>query len=366
MLPQGLGPLAMLCDGLHTLPEIETKLARQYGLNLSQSEIEDLLEQFDQALILEGDRLKQAIQAAVEDYRAAPFRKPALAGTSYPAKADDLRRLLQTYLKQTNGIQPSAANWRGIISPHIDFERGGHVYAQVWASAAEAIRQAELIIVFGTDHNGSEGTLTLTRQNYASPLGHMPTENAVVDRLVEVLGEEAAFAEELHHRDEWSIELDLVWIQHMRDTKPCPMVPILCGSFSHFMTGESNIESDTRFRDVAAVLRQEMKKRRTVIVASGDLAHLGPAFDGDPLDAEAKAQMKVEDQALMDTLCRGDAGLFLEFMKGQYDRNVCGLSPFYFTLDVLEETTGRTIAYDRCPADYSDTSFVSICGTVLA
>ena len=68
----------------------------------------------------------------------------------------------------------------------------------------------------------------------------------------------------------------------------------------------------------------------------------------------------------MNSLCEGDAVNFFKFMQaGQYQRNVCGLSPFYFTLNVLKQTQGQTIAYDRCPADNNNTSFVSVCGVVL-
>jgi hypothetical protein len=77
--------------------------------------------------------------------------------------------------------------------------------------------------------------------------------------------------------------------------------------------------------------------------------------------------MKVDDEALIESLCGGDAHKFFEFMQaGQYERNVCGLSPFYFTLRVLDQTKGQTIAYDCCPADNRNTSFVSVCGIVLA
>ena len=33
---------------------------------------------------------------------------------------------------------------RGLVSPHIDYQRGGLVYAQVWRAAAQAAREAEL------------------------------------------------------------------------------------------------------------------------------------------------------------------------------------------------------------------------------
>jgi len=366
LLPQILGPLALLCDGKHTLPEIKATLEVQYGLPLPQNRIESLLEQFDKALLLENENYFRVRQKAIDDYRAAPFRPSALAGPSYPADPDELRGLLQGYLDQVNGVSSVSENSRGIISPHIDYQRGGSTYAQVWASSAEAVRQAELVIIFGTDHNGGLGTITLTPQNYASPLGMMPTDKELVDRLAEVLRPEQAFADELHHRGEHSIELALVWLQYLRDGEPCSMLPVLCGSFQHFMTGQANMEDEVKYKAFIEVLREEMTKRRTVVVAAGDLAHLGPAFDGPPIDSVAYAQMKVDDTILIDTLNQGDAHTFFKLMQGgQYQRNVCGLSPFYFTLDVLGESQGQTIAYDRCPADHNDTSFVSVCGLVL-
>jgi AmmeMemoRadiSam system protein B len=276
--------------------------------------------------------------------------------------------MLQEYLDKANSVplSPINNNSLGIISPHIDYQRGGPTYARVWASAAEAVRQAELVVIFGTDHNGSPGTVTLTSQNYASPLGVMPTDKELVDRLAEALGPENAFAEELHHLGEHSIELALVWLQYLRGEEPCLMLPVLCGAFNHFITGQANIEDEPRFKAFVNVLREETSKHRTVVVAAGDLAHLGPAFDGPPLNAITQAQMKADDTALMDAICQGNAQTLLEFMKaGQYERNVCGLSSFYFTLDVLGQSQGQTIAYDRCPADHNDTSFVSVCGIVL-
>ena len=366
VLPQILGPLAMLCDGQHTIQEIKASLELRYGLALPQVIIENLLDQFNEALLLENETFHKVKQEALTEYRAAPFRKPALAGPSYPADAEGLRHMLLGYMERVNGMQPASSTSRGIISPHIDYQRGGSTYAQVWASAAEAVREADLVIIFGTDHHGGSGMLTLTPQDYASPLGVMPTDKGLVDKLAEILGPEAAFSEELHHRGEHSIELALIWLQYVRDQEPCSLLPVLTGSFQHYMAGEGKIEDDLKFKAFVDVLRDEMSRRRTVVVAAGDLAHLGPAFDGPPLDAAGQAQMKRDDELLLETLCQGDATAFFNFMKaGQYRRNICGLAPFYFTLEVLNKTRGKTIAYDRCPADNVGTSFVSVCGAVL-
>ncbi len=368
LLPQALGPLAMLCDGQHTLPQMQAALEVRYGLNLPRETLQDLIKQFDQLLLLESDNFNQARRQAIEQYRAAPHRAAALAGPSYPADPTRLRRLLRDYLDTVKDVPLSAADSRAVVSPHIDYPRGGHVYASVWASAAKAIAQAELIIILATDHNGGLGTITPTPQNYASPLGVMPTDRQLVTELAELLGPEQAFAEELHHRGEHSIELVLVWLQYMRElegAKPCPTLPILVGSFHHFMAGYDQLENAARFDGFIQYLQTLMQQRRTVIVASGDLAHLGTAFDEPPMSPQEYAQMKTDDDALLANLCQGDAAGFFDFMRaGQYMRNVCGLAPFYFTLSALGPTQGQTIAYDRCPADADDTSFVSVGGLV--
>ncbi len=373
VLPQVLGPLVLLCDGSHTLTEIQTALEVRYGLRLTTDLLKNLVTQFDQALLLEGETFEQANQRAIADYRAAPYRPPLSAGHSYPAEPETLRQTLQGYLDQVGDPAPADPSCRAMISPHIDYERGGPVYAQVWASMAQAVRQAELVIIFGTDHNGGiPASLTLTCQNYATPLGVMPTDQELVKCMAQALGPHTVFAGELLHRGEWSIELVLVWLQHLRAGKPCPILPVLAGSFHHFMTGQARIEEETKFRVFLDVLRQEMAQRRTLIVASGDLAHLGPEFDTPPLDRAAQLQMEQDDQSLLASLRQGQADAFFDFMQaGQYERNVCGFSPFYFTMSLLGQTQGKTIAYARCPAEPNGrgfnpngSSFVSVCGLV--
>jgi len=368
-LPQFLGPVVLLCDGQHTISEMDTLLKSEYGLDLPHGTIEQVLEQFETALLLEGGHFEQTCQQLMADYHAAPFRQPALAGGSYPTEPHALQRLLQNYIAKVDPITPLSANCRAIISPHIDYPRGGHVYARVWAGAAEMVKQAELVIILATDHNGGLGKLTLTEQNYASPLGVLPTDKALVKQLANILGPAAAYSEELHHLNEWSIELVFVWLQYIRqlhNPAPLAVVPILCGSFHHYMLGRADITQADYLPPFIELLQKEMRQRRTLIVASGDLAHLGPAFDGPPLSAADHAQMKLDDEILTRTIAQGNANQFFELMKaGQYQRNVCGLSPFYLTLRLLEQSQGHVLSYDRCPADNENSSYVSVSGMIL-
>ena len=73
-------------------------------------------------------------------------------------------------------------NLVGLISPHIDYPRGWRTYARTWQLAADAVEEAELVILLGTDHGGGAGALTLTRQNYATPWGVLPTARRILVR----------------------------------------------------------------------------------------------------------------------------------------------------------------------------------------
>jgi len=78
-----------------------------------------------------------------------------------------------------------------LVSPHIDYARGGPVYAHVWK-------------------------LTLTRQHYATPFGVLPTAREVVETLAGAMGAETAFAGELYHsRAFWSVQ----WGWQTNETK---------------------------------------------------------------------------------------------------------------------------------------------------
>jgi AmmeMemoRadiSam system protein B len=364
-IPPALAPMLALCDGSRNLGELRASLMIRAGISLSMSDLERIVAQLDDALLFENERSASAVEEAADAYRSAPFRAPTLAGKGYPAEPDLFRAMMEDYL---DGLPRGAErrSWRGLVSPHIDFERGGPVYAEVWSQAAAVVRDAELVVVLGTDHHGDHGQITLTRQSYATPYGVLPTDQEVVDRIADVIGEGMAFSEELHHRDEHSIELAVAWLHHMRDGEPCALVPILTGSFSHFVDGEAAPADDVLLTRFVKALQDALRGRAALVVAAGDLAHIGPAFDGPPVDPFGLARLKVEDDYLIGTICEGEAERFFGVIREEGDRrNVCGLPPIYLLLRLLGGARGEPAGYDCCPADTHNTSFVSICGVLL-
>ncbi len=364
LIPQPMIPALALCDGTRSPSTLRAALAIRYGLFLSTQRIEEFLNALDDALLLDNDRARQARAVAHAQYRQAPYRQPASAGQSYPIEPKELTGFLQAYLEKNSAKDGLIADGhiRGIISPHIDFERGGPVYAQVWSQAADSVREADLAIIFGTDHFSEGRSISLTRQNYATPFGVLPTDTAIVDALADVLGVEEAFAGELHHRREHSIELAAVWMHHMREGQPVQMVPILTGS----LNSAGSQLSGPRLSAFLDALRAAMQGRKAIVVAAGDLAHVGPAFDTEPVDPGKLISLKNADDELIQAMCQGDADGFLSSIRRVEDRNnVCGVTPIYLTLRLLAPLKGLNRGYAVCPADQANTSVVTICGVTL-
>ena len=369
-VPADLAPLFIFLDGTRSPTEIHTAFCHAIGVNIPFETVDEALHRLDMACLLDNNRSQQVVEEQLREYRLEPFRISSIAGNGYPDQADELAEYLESfYVQEDREIEPSWLG-RGIISPHIDYNRGGPVYAKVWNNAGVALQEADLVIIFGTDHSGGPGTITLTKLPYATPYGVLPLDGELIDKLAQAIGEESAFNDELHHRDEHSIELSAVWLHHVlrkRGIINKPMVPILVGSFHHFISNGDHPDDDQRLNSFIEVLKKETSGRKIIAVASVDLAHVGPIFgDSFKVQSEKNEEIKKFDQGLISAaLCGNDSGWF-EQIAGVHDRNrICGFAPTYLLLRYLGETEGFQIDYDQCPADPNNTSIVSICGLLI-
>jgi MEMO1 family protein len=378
LVPQYFGPILALCDGtLEDARALGAALMTRYGMSIDAEMIGDLLSALDEALLLENEQTREAVRQKVEAYRQLPYRRAALAGLSYPAERRALAHLLDDYIEETiparngrsNGADPGGRNGQsghrpkpGIFSPHIDYPRGGRVYAPTWKAVEEAVQSADLAILIGTDHHGDD-LFTLTRQNYATPYGMLPTNTAIVDDLATALGEDAAYAGELRHCHEHSLELVAVWLHHMRGGRPLEIVPVLCGSLHRFYANGHRPADHAPIGQFLERVERHCAGRNVFVVASGDLAHVGPAFGGAPLTQQDRLQVRNADRDLLTYLCAGDAdGFFDSIRRIRNEHNVCGTTPGYLALKLMGTIHGQEMGYQSCPADDQNTSAVTVAG----
>jgi len=353
-------------DGSRDISTLRIGFELRTGTPLSTTNLETLVSTLDTAMLLENDRFAQAHASVISEFRSSQFRSPILSGTCYPTEAAESNTYLQQFLDQAqNDTFSHINNVRGLISPHIDFPRGGPTYASVWGCTATAAKEVELFVILGTDHAAGSAEITLTRQNYATPWGAIPTDQDAVDEIVHEAGSEV-FDLELHHRNEHSVETAAVWLHYLLEGKPLNMLPVLCGSFQSFIDNEESPSQDARICAVVRGLKTIAISRRTLFVAAADLAHVGPAFgDPLPLDVAAKARLADQDQKLIDVMKAGNAEDFFREIKDERDsRRICGMPPIYLMLSTMSEVTGLSTGYAQCPADQDGGSLVSICGMV--
>lgn len=370
VLPANLAPVLELCDGTRNIAALRTILELRTGLRVGPDYLEKMFVALDRALMIDNEHSAQVYREALEKFRSAPSRPPTMADRVYPADSEMLEQVLCDYFSRLPPDMENTAKTgkiRGLVSPHIDYQRGGIVYAGVWHRAAEAVRDAEVAIILGTNHFNGQKLVTLTRQSYTTPWGVLTTCADVVDSVSSTLGEEEVFAEEFNHRSEHSVEAAAVWLHYLIKDKACQLVPVLCGSFQRFIEEDRKPADDDEVARFVETLRHATANRRTLIVAAGDLAHVGPAFgDRYPVDALEKARLSSADNELMSAIARGDAEEMFRQVKKEGDRRrICGLSAIYLALRLLGKTGGDITGYAQCPADEQGTSFVSICGIAL-
>ena len=336
LVPEAMAQLLALCDGTRNLDELRRGFIVCTGIDLLPSRVESLVQALDDAFMLENPRFHHALAQAVDTYRRAPFRAPALAGGGYPADPKELQFALDHYSQQAEPVDlPAPGTLVGLISPHIDFARGWRTYAETWRLAQSEAEAAERVIILGTDHAGIPGSLTLTRQSYATPWGTLPTDTEVVDKLALILGEEQAFAQEAHHIGEHSIELAAVWLHYITGGKPKTLVPILCGGPEPFL--ERRDGGAAAPWEVVDLLAEVAASDNTLVVAAADISHVGPTFgDTDPLDEAAKSEIKASDELWLEAACAGGSSRLRDHMVQSGDpTRICGATPIYLLSSIL-------------------------------
>ena len=374
MIPEHAAPIIALLDGTRNPAQIRTGMALRFGANLAEDDVRSIVEALDGALLIENGAYRRAVRRALAEYRAADARPMSHAGAVYPADAAELSAQVDEWTRRfapdEPAPKPNGGRLAAIVSPHIDYQRGAATYAKLWRAAGDDLDEIELAVILGTDHRGGAGRITPTRQRYATPYGAIPTDEDALRRLERALGK-SAYDEEINHVSEHSIELAAVWLHHFARARGAEIavLPVLCGSFYEFTNGGgAHPDGDARLSAALDALGEIVRRRRTLIIAAGDLAHVGPAFgDPEPLDDAGKTQLRTEDAESIDAILAADSERFLSVSQAESDkRRLCGLPPIYMALRLAEGASGGVaVGYDQCLADEQNGSVVSIIGALL-
>ena len=184
---------------------------------------------------------------------------------------------------------------------------------------------------------------------HAKGLGILIQENEVLKKHID----------EWPHRNEHSIELQLPLIQFMIQ-HDFEILPVLTGSMHEYVEGEKNID-DGEIDGIVTNLKQVLAAygRPFIILAGADLAHIGAQFgDSFSLDMGTLARSKARDELLLESLKKVDAKGFFKAIQEEKDaRRICGLTPIFFQLKLLEGSRCDIVGYDQWTDGKSSVSF---------
>jgi AmmeMemoRadiSam system protein B len=342
-----------MCDGRRTLHDIQTESMSQLGFPLLPLEaVSAFVERMERAHFLDG-----------------PVRPPACVG-SYEGDPEALRRQLRQQFTGPKGPGlprdvRADGRLRAALLPHIDYGRGGPTYAWGFKEVAER-SDAALFLIIGTSHLSAH-RFTLTRKAFQTPLGVTPTDGPFIDRLVSHYGDGLFDDEWQAHLPEWSIELEVVFLQYLYEGKrPIRIVPLVVGSFRDSVgAGSLPLYREDVGRMVEALRRALAETPEPVCtIISGDLAHVGPKFgDPGPLTDEFLTRSREQDQAILRQAEAADPAGYFRVIADEGDaRRICGLPPTYTALEALRPGHGKLLHYDQYvhPEGSESVSFASV------
>lgn len=362
--------IVSLLDGQHSLLDIQTAYMRRFGEILYSEKIQEVIEQLDESLFLEGERFQEALRRAEERFKAAPFREAGFAGKSYENDPERLRVQIESYFAGPDGPGPlgekkAGDGLKGVIAPHIDFQRGGACYAfahrEIWERNC-----SDCFVIFGTAHALTEKPFCFTRKEFRTPLGSLPVDQELIDAIQSRYPDDL-FKDEAVHRSEHSVEFQCVFLRYLYpDPAPLKIVPILCGSFHEFIEKGISPLEERPVRQFIEGLKESVSSlgRKVFYLASADLAHMGLQF-GDP-EGIREYDLRIlaeEDQAMLAFVERLDGeGFFSSILKEKDRRRICGLPAIYTLLSTMEAKEGRLLRYGQAftPDTQSVVTFASL------
>lgn len=239
------------------------------------------------------------------------MRTCAVAGMFYPRDPSHLEQLLEKFFSSVKPVEGSSL---GIVSPH-----AGYIYSGQVAACAFGTIPADFsgtFVVIGPSHRGY--LTSVSAIPWETPLG-------VVDPDEEFIAALDLEVDELSHRDEHAIEVQVPFIKYRFPR--ARFVPI--------MMGQQDFASAQRLAEVLSHATRSVK-HDVRIVASSDFSHYVPAakaHDDDRFAIEPLLSLDVE-----------------EFYRRIGERGVtcCGYGPIatmVMTCKTLGATTANLIRY---------------------
>jgi len=351
-LAAAVEPLLSLINGSFSINKI-------VGLTEGRVDAQDLLDfvrLLDQNRLLDSNYFRSASADIEEQFEKASLRKPALAGSAYPAVKSELQVHLERLFSEppmngevVNGEMNSAEPpERALYAPHIDPEVGSDVYVRAFSSLKHLT--PERVVILATAHYAGyypgiydDRPFIGSAKTYELPHGSIETDREYLERLKTSADQTGFTLNDRAHRIEHSIELHLLFARHIwkHDFR---IVPILIQSFDEVMYLPEG-ERGRQLSHFAEHLRK-LDDPDTFYLISGDLSHVGRKFGDQEAASSMRSRVEAFDDQFLTAAASGERENLFELIRQNHDRyRVCGFPPLYTFLTAFGGLKGNRMDY---------------------
>ncbi len=367
-VPRQFHLMLSMLDGTHSVGDIQAEYMRASGELIYKDILEDMVRKLDKSLFLDNENFQRRREEIEGEFRRSDTRPAALAGKSYDESPETLAAQIEEFFRHADGPGPpdrsrNDGDLKGIIAPHIDFQRGGPCFAWAYKELAER-SDADVFVILGTAHARTDGPFALTYKDFETPFGALPCDRSIVEKI-ERETSQPLLADEFVHRGEHSIEFQAVFLAYLyKDVKEVSIVPILCGSFQEMTLSRSRPADDDRVSEFIAALKKSVADsgKKVCYIASADLSHVGPRFgDPHPLSEGFLRLLEADDRRMLERVEEVDADGFFGNIEADGDRRkICGLPPIYTMLYSMGAASGKLLKYQCWPDPAGTVSYASM------
>jgi AmmeMemoRadiSam system protein B len=244
----------------------------------------------------------------------ADVRRPAVAGTFYPASAPQLARDVDAMIEAAAPVEV-AGRVVGLVEPHAGYMYSGGIAAAGYRQLAPGM--FERVVLVGPSHRAAfPGVAVWDGAAFATPLGEIPLDREAIAALVEA--DPLIVRRNAVHEGEHSLEVQLPFLQRrLLDFRLVPMV----------MGRQDPATCERLGRAIARVARAP----GSLLIASSDLSHYHPYEEAVALDGWALGRVADFDPE----------GLLAGLRQGTCE--ACGGGPIAAVLIAARELGGREV-----------------------
>lgn len=346
-LPTDADAILSLIDGSRSVMEILAFCSN----DITKEQILGYVRFLDEHNVLASPSFQEQAELVELAYEKSTIHRNTTAGISYPDNEEEVNSFLDTAFKEHEKSKPLLSA-KALYAPHIDPRVGMSSYVKAF-SAISKLTPKRVILLATSHYSGLYGDIykdcpfILSDKTFEMPNGEVKSNQHYIDAIknsVEDLSELGLSTNDRAHRVEHSIELHLLFLNHIWK-HDYEIVPILVGGLDELLYTKNSYREQQL--DAFTSILGELNDEDTFYLISGDLSHIGSKFGDSRPAVKMFNEIKINDQRFLEAGATGKPNKLISLMKEEYDPyRICGFPPLLSFLKTMPELRSKVLSYD--------------------